>query len=102
MQTAKIIIRCRKEQTLFFDDKDRDMFRWACSLLPSHLSNDMRTYERCGKATKFTFYTDRVEIEAEAWDWTPKQIAVFLCQVYDAYFRRKYRRTGPQTNFEIT
>ena len=102
MTTAKITIRGSNGQIIFFDDQDRGMFRWACSLLPDHLSNDLRTYERCGKAVKFTFYTDRVEIEAEAWDWNHKQIAVFLCQMYDSYFRRKYQRTGPQTNFEIT
>lgn len=101
MNTVKITIRGRNGQIVFFDDQDRGMFRWACSLLPSHLSNDLRTYERCGKATKFTFYTDRVEIEAEPWDWSSEEIARFLCQVYDSYFRRKYKRDGKQTIYEI-
>lgn len=96
-----ITIRGCRGQIIFFDDEDRGMFRWACSLLPSHLKNDLRTYERCGRALKFEFSADSVIIVVEPWELTAEQIAQFLCKVYDAYFRRRYERSGKQTEYSI-
>ena len=96
-----IIIRGRHDQILFFDDEDRKTFRWACSLLLSHLKNDLRTHERCGCAVHIGFSEDTATIRVEAWEWTHQQIAAFLCKVYDSYFRRKYKRDGKQTKYSL-
>ena len=88
-------------QILFFDEEDRRTFRWACSLLPYHMRNDLRTYERCGKAVRIDFSEETATVCCEAWDWTFEQIAEFLCKVYDSYYRRKYQRDGKQTKFTI-
>ena len=96
-----ITIRGRYDQILFFDDEDRKTFRWACSLLPYHLKNDLRTHERCGRAVHIDFSEDTATIRVEAWEWTHQQIAAFLCKVYDSYFRRKYNRDGKQTKYSL-
>ena len=96
-----ITIRGRYDQILFFDDEDRKTFRWACSLLPYYLNNDLKTHTRCGKAVRIDFSEDTATVRCEAWDWTHQQIAAFLCKIYDAYFRRKYKRDGKQTKFSL-
>ena len=96
-----ITIRGRKGQMLFFDEEDERVFVWACSQLPSMLANDMRTVERCGKATHIIVERDHAVVEVEPWDSSPEQIAQFLCKVYDAYFRRRYERSGKQTEYSI-
>ena len=60
-----IIIRGRHDQILFFDDEDRKTFRWACSLLLSHLKNDLRTHERCGRAVHIDFSEDTATVRVE-------------------------------------
>ena len=102
METATIIIRGRKGQTIFFDDNDRKKFSDICGYLPDHLSNDLRTYERCGRATKIDFSQSEAVVHIEAWDWNPTRIANFICLCYDSYIRLRYQRTGPQTVHEIT
>lgn len=98
----KIIkINGRQGQILFFEDEDRQTFYWACSLLTYHMRNDLRTYERCGKAVQIDFSEETATVRVENWDWSHKQIAEFLCKVYDSYFCRKYKRDGRQTDFSI-
>lgn len=96
-----IIFSGLRDQILFFDEEDRQNFRWACSLLPYHMRNDLRTYERCGKAVRIDFSEETATVRVDNWDWTHKQIAEFLCKVYDSYFRRKYNRDGKQTKFTL-
>ena len=96
-----ITIRGRKGQMLFFDEEDERVFVWACSQLPSMLANDMRTVERCGKATHIIVERDHAVVEVETWQWTADRIANFLCMVYDSYFRRRYKRSGKQSKYEI-
>ena len=98
---ATITIRGRKGQMLFFDEEDERVFVWACSLLAHHLRNDLRTYERCGRATHIIVERDHAVVEVEPWDSSPEQIAQFLCMIYDSYFRRRYKRDGKQTEYEI-
>ena len=94
-----IKIKGRQGQILFFDDEDRQTFRWACSLLPNHMRNDLKTYERCGIATRIDFSKDTSIVRCDAWEWSHDQIAKFLCKVYDSYFRRKYKRDGKQIEY---
>ena len=96
-----IIFSGLRDQILFFNEEDRQNFRWACSLLPYHMRNDLRTYERCGKAVRIDFSEETATVRVDNWDWTHKQIAEFLCKVYDSYFRRKYKRDGKQTKFTL-
>ena len=89
-------------QTMFFDDEDRQNFRWACSLLPYHMKNDLRTYERCGIAKRIDMSSEtEAVLSVDAWDWTHDQIAKFLCLCYDSYYRRKYNRSGKQTDYQL-
>ena len=101
METFKLKIYGRKGQLLFFDEKDRRKMIDIFGYLPDHLSNDLRTYERCGRCTRIDFSTDQCIAECEAWDWIPQRIAQFVCLCYDSYFRMRYDRSGPQTLFEI-
>ena len=96
-----IIFSGHYDQILFFDDEDRQNFRWACSLLPYHLKNDLKHYERCGRAVRIDFSEETATVRCEAWDWTHEKIAEFLCKCYDSYFRRKYNRDGKQTKFRL-
>lgn len=96
-----VIIKGRKGQCIFFDDKDRGVFSWACSMLPNHMKNDLRTFERCGKVTKMEFSVTSVTITVEPWEWSADKIAAFLCKVYDSYFRRHYKRDGKQTEYQV-
>ena len=59
MTTAKITIRGRNGQIIFFDDKDRKKFSDICGYLPDHLSNDLRTWERCGGPPRLTSRSPR-------------------------------------------
>ena len=97
-----ITIRGREGRFLFFDNKDRKTFRWALSLLPDHLANDLRTHERCAIASHCEFSHQQAVITATCYDWNPEQVAKFICKVYDAYFRRKYKRDGKQSEYTIT
>ena len=99
--TATITIRGRRGQMLFFDEEDERVFVWACSLLTHHLRNDLRTYERCGRATHIIVERDHATLEIELWESTAEYIADFLCKVYDSYFRRKYKRDGKISEYEI-
>ena len=100
MEKTIIFFGCYN-QTIFFDDEDRQNFRWACSLLPYHMRNDLKTYERCGRAVRIDFSDESATVRVDAWDWTHEQIAEFLSKVYDSYYRRKYNRDGKQTKFRI-
>ena len=96
-----ITIRGRYDQILFFDDEDLKTFRWACSLLPSHLKNDLRTYERMGKANRFEFTPGSVTIHVDLWESSADEVAKLICMIYDSYFRRRYERSGKQTEYSI-
>ena len=96
-----IIIRGIWKRIIFFDDKDRGMFRWACSLLPHHMANDLRTFERCGQALTYEFSAHSVTVTMDCWQWTAPQIASFLCMVYDSYYRRRYRCYGKQCEYRV-
>ena len=101
METFKLKIYGRNGQAIFFDEKDRKKMTDIFAYLPDHLSNDLRAYESCGRATRIDFSIDQCIAHCEAWDWSPKRIASFVCLCYDNYFRMRYNRTGPQTNFDF-
>ena len=98
---ATITIRGRNGHMLFFDEGDEKVFVWACSLLPHHMRNDLRTYERCGIVRHLIVERDHATLEVELWEWTAEQIADFLCKTYDSYFRRRYEREGKISEYEI-
>lgn len=101
METT-VIIRGTKGAALFFDDSDRQTFRWACSLLPSRLADNLRTLERCGVVHAIQFTSDREAVlRLEPVEWTAHRCAQLLVKVYDAYFRRRYRRSGHQVEYVI-
>ena len=100
METT-ITIRGRNGRMLFFDEADEKVFVWACSLLPSHLKNDQRHYERCGIVRHLIVERDHATLEVELWESSAEYIADFLCKVYDSYFHRRYQRDGKISEYEI-
>ena len=100
METT-ITIRGRRGQIIFFDDEDRGTMTWALSLLPHHMRNDLRTYERMGKANRFEFAPGSVTIHVDLWESSADEVAKLICLIYDSYFRHKYNRAGKQTEYEI-
>ena len=98
---STITIRRRDGVYLFYDDHDRQTFRWVCSLLPHHLANDLLTYEHCAVASHIEMTEREAVVHLQTYDWTSDQCARFICMCYDSYLRRKYQREGKQTCYEI-
>lgn len=101
METT-IIFQGRGGQIVFFDEKDKKCFSWVLSLLPYHMRNDLKTYERCGRALRWDFTSKTVTVILETWEWSAEQIAKFVCMCYDSYFRRRYKCEGKQLEYSIT
>ena len=92
-----IRIRGRMGQFLFYDDEDQQQMEWTLSLLHDHIRNDQRTHEYCADVNHTRYTRKEVEIDLEPREWTAEQVGEFVCMCYDAYFRRKYNRTGRQS-----
>lgn len=96
-----IRIRPRGKRCLFFDQNDRDEFRWALSLLPDHLANNFKTKEHCCDVLSCEFSLDDVTVRIRPDQWTAQQIGKFLCMCYDSYYRVRYHCEGPQSKYEV-
>lgn len=99
---ATIIIKGIGRRIIFFDERDRQQFRWSLSLLPHHMANDLCTFEHCCDVVSVEFSSFSATVTIQPVQWTPAQVAKFLCMVYDSYYRRRYHCDGKQCEYRIT
>ena len=99
MSTATITIRGRRGQIVFFDDEDREQMEEFVGWLEDYPESGHRI--RCAEIIYYEFTRTTVTLQLTLCEWSAERIAVFLCKCYDSYFRRKYKRDGKQTEYEI-